>query len=179
MKKKSSQLSSKRSSQLSSVASSNKKASAKASKKLSIKPYKIAVVTSRFNEEVTLKLQEAALDYLEEFGADIYSVSVPGAIEIPLTIQALFDSHKVDGAVALGAVIRGDTTHYEEVCRSVERACTTLMMDYKKPIGFGVLTTENEEQALARAGGEHGNKGRDAAGVVVEMIGLLKEIRKK
>jgi 6,7-dimethyl-8-ribityllumazine synthase len=143
------------------------------------KPYKVAVVTSRFNEEVTLKLQEAALEFLEEFGAEVYSVHVPGAIEIPITIQALFDSHKVDGAVALGAVIRGDTTHYEEVCRSVERACTTLMMDYKKPIGFGVLTTENEEQAFARAGGEHGNKGRDAAQTVVEMIGLLKEIRKK
>ncbi len=143
------------------------------------KPYKIAVVTSRFNEEVTLKLQEAALEFLEEFGAEVYSVHVPGAIEIPITIQVLFDSHKVDGAVALGAVIRGDTTHYEEVCRSVERACTTLMMDYKKPIGFGVLTTENEEQAFARAGGEHGNKGRDAAQTVVEMIGLLKEIRKK
>lgn len=149
------------------------------SSKPSSKPYKIAVVTSRFNEEVTVKLQEAALEFLEEFGAEVFSVHVPGAIEIPITIQALFDSHKVDGAVALGAVIRGDTTHYEEVCRSVERACTTLMMEYKKPIGFGVLTTENEEQAFARAGGEHGNKGRDAAQVVVEMIGLLKEIRKK
>lgn len=151
----------------------------KVSKKTASKPYKIAVVTSRFNEEVTLKLQEAALDFLEEFGADVLSVNVPGAIEIPITIQALFESHKVDGAVALGAVIRGDTTHYEEVCRSVERACTTLMIDYKKPIGFGLLTTENEEQAFARAGGEHGNKGRDASQAVVEMIGLLKEIRKK
>lgn len=156
-----------------------KKKSSKKSVKKSTQPYKIAVVTSRFNEEVTLKLQEGALDFLEEFGAEVFSVNVPGAVEIPITIQALFDSYKVDGAVALGAVIRGDTTHYEEVCRSVERACTTLMMDYKKPIGFGVLTTENEEQAFARAGGEHGNKGRDAAQVVVEMIGLLKEIRKK
>lgn len=157
-----------------------KKSSSKAvAKKSSVKPYKIAVVTSRFNEEVTVKLQEGALDFLEEVGADVYMVNVPGAIEIPLAIQALFDAKKVDGAVALGAVIRGDTTHYEEVCRSFERACTTLMMDYKKPIGFGVLTTENEDQAFARAGGEHGNKGRDAAQVVVEMIGLLKEISKK
>ncbi len=152
-----------------SIASKNKK---------STKVYKIAVVTSRFNEAITLKLQEAALDYLEEMGVDILSVNVPGAIEIPITIQALFESHKVDGAVALGAVIRGDTSHYDEVCRSVERACTTLMLEHKKPIGFGILTTENEAQAFDRAGGEHGNKGLDAAQVVVEMIGLLNEIRK-
>jgi 6,7-dimethyl-8-ribityllumazine synthase len=158
-----------------------KKSAAKktpAAKKRSQKIYKVAVVTSRFNEAVTLKLQEAALDYLEEMGVDILAVNVPGAIEIPITIQALFDAHKIDGAVALGAVIRGDTTHYDEVCRSVERACTTLMLDYKKPIGFGILTTENEAQAFDRAGGEHGNKGLDAAQTVVEMIGLLAEIRK-
>jgi 6,7-dimethyl-8-ribityllumazine synthase len=153
------------------------KAKSKAKKVTQIKPYKIAVVTSRFNDEVTTKLQEAAIDYLEDFGAEIISVYVPGAIEIPITIQALFDTHKVDGVVALGAIIRGDTTHYDEVCRSVERGCSELMLQYKRPIGFGLLTTENEEQAMARAGGEHGNKGHDAAQVVVEMIGLLKEIR--
>ena len=161
-----------------------KKAKSKAmskakTKKVSLmKPYRIAVVTSRFNEEITIKLQEAALDYLEDFGAEILSVNVPGAIEIPIAIQALFDAHKVDGAIALGAVIRGETSHYDEVCRSVERGCSNLMLEYKKPIGFGILTTENEDQAQARAGGEHGNKGHDAAQVVVEMIGLLKEIRK-
>lgn len=143
------------------------------------KTFKIAVVTSRFNEEITTKLQEAAIDFLEELGVEIYAVSVPGAVEIPLAIQAMFDVHKVDGAVALGAVIRGETTHYEEVCRSVERGCSQLMLQYKKPIGFGVLTTENEEQALARAGGEHGNKGVDASQAVIEMIGLLQEIKRK
>ncbi len=156
---------------------SSAKKSSSAKTKRSQKVYKIAVVTSRFNEAITLKLQEAAIDYLEEMGVDILSVNVPGAIEIPITIQALFEAHKIDGAVALGAVVRGDTTHYDEVCRSVERACTTLMLDYKKPIGFGILTTENEAQAFDRAGGEHGNKGLDAAQVVVEMIGLLNEIR--
>ncbi len=142
-------------------------------------PIKIAVVTSRFNEAITAKLEAAAVDFLEELECEILSVSVPGAIEIPITIQALFDAEKVDGAVALGAVIRGETTHYDEVCRSVERGCSNLMLEYKKPIGFGILTTENEEQALARAGGQHGNKGADAAQVVIEMIGLLKEIRGK
>lgn len=149
----------------------SKKAQA-ASKRL-----RIAVVTARFNEEVTTKLEDGAFDFLEEIGAEIFSIKVPGAVEIPLAIQAMFDTKKIDGAVALGAVIRGDTSHYDYVCQSVERGCSELMLQYKKPVGFGVLTTENEQQALARAGGEHGNKGYEAAQVVVEMIGLLKEIK--
>ena len=128
---------------------------------------------------MTAKLEAAAIELLEGLNCEILSVSVPGAIEIPIAIQALFDAQNIDGAVALGAIIRGDTTHFDEVCRSVERGCSSLMLEYKKPIGFGVLTTENVRQALARAGGEHGNKGAEAAQVVVEMIGLLKEIRGK
>lgn len=141
------------------------------------KPMVIAVVTARFNEEVTTKLEDGAFDFLEEVGAKILSVKVPGAVEIPLTIKALFETKKIDGVVALGAVIRGETSHYDYVCQSVERGCSELMLQYKKPVGFGVLTTENEAQAMARAGGEHGNKGFEAAQVVVEMIGLLKEIQ--
>jgi len=141
------------------------------------KALRIAVVTSRFNEEVTNKLEDGAFDFLEEVGAEILSVRVPGAVEIPLTIKALFETKKVDGIVALGAVIRGETSHYDYVCNSVERGCSELMLQYNKPVGFGVLTTENEAQALARAGGEHGNKGYEAAQVVVEMIGLLSEIK--
>lgn len=140
---------------------------------------KVGVVTSRFNEEVTIKLEAGALEYLKECGAEVYAVLVPGAIEIPLAAQALFDYKKVDGVVTLGAVIRGETTHYEEVCRSVERNCSRLMLDYKKPVGFGVLTVENEDQAFDRVGGEFGHKGIEAAQAVVEMIGLLKEIKKK
>lgn len=152
---------------------------AKAVKKIKkiVSRLRIAVVTSRFNEEITTKLEEGAFDLLEEVGAEILSVRVPGAIEIPLAIQALLDSKKVDGVVALGAVIRGETSHYDYVCHSVERGCSELMLQYKKPVGFGILTTENQEQALARAGGVHGNKGYEAAEVVVEMIGLLKEIK--
>lgn len=140
------------------------------------RPLRIAVVTARFNEEITSKLEDGAFDLLEEIGAEILSVKVPGAVEIPLAIQALFDRKIIDGVVALGCVIRGDTSHYDYVCQSVERGCSQLMLQYKKPVGFGVLTTENEEQAIARAGGVHGNKGYEAAQVVVEMIGLLKEI---
>lgn len=135
---------------------------------------KVGVVTARFNSEITEKLENGALDLLEEAGAEIYAVKVPGAVEIPLAVKMLFD-HGCDGVVALGAVIRGDTSHYDVVCNSVERGITQLMLEYKKPIGFGVITTENEEQALARAGGEHGNKGTEAAQVTLEMIGLLED----
>ena len=154
----------------------------KASKKITAKSkvIKIGVVTSRFNEEITSKLEDGTLDFLESLeGIEIFSVRVPGAIEIPLAAQALLEHKKVDAVITLGAVIRGETTHYEEVCRSVERNCSRLMLDYKKPIAFGVLTTENEEQAFDRIGGKHGHKGIDAAQAALEMIGLLAEIKKK
>lgn len=139
---------------------------------------KIGIVTSRFNNDVTELLEQGALDYLEQIEGEveIFSVRVPGAVEIPLACQALLDEG-CDGVIALGAVIRGETSHYDYVCSSVERGVTTLMLETKKPIGFGVLTTENEEQAMDRAGGKHGNKGAEAAQVVVEMIGLLEDIK--
>ena len=137
---------------------------------------KIGLVTSRFNSEITEKLEDGAIQYLESCGAEILSVRVPGAVEIPIAAQALLDQG-CDGVVVCGAVIRGDTSHYDLVCNSVERGITQLMLEYKKPIGFGVITTENDEQAEARAGGAHGNKGQEAAQVAVEMIGLLKDLR--
>ncbi len=137
---------------------------------------KIGVVTARFNAEVTEKLEAGALNYLEGCeGVEVYAVRVPGAIEIPVAAQTLLEAGCA-GVVALGAVIRGETTHYDYVCQSVERGVTELMLAYNAPIGFGVLTTENEEQALDRAGGKHGNKGAEAAQVVMEMIGLLDQI---
>lgn len=138
------------------------------------------MVTSRFNSEVTEKLEQGALQYLESLSGtadiEVLAVLVPGAVEIPLAVQALLDK-KCDGVVALGAVIRGETSHYDYVCNSVERGVTELMLKYKKPIGFGVLTTENDEQAMDRAGGKHGNKGAEAAEVVIEMIGLLRDLK--
>ena len=137
---------------------------------------KVGVVTARFNNEITEKLEEGAISYLEACeGVEIFAALVPGAVEIPLACQSFLDAG-CDGVVALGVVIRGDTSHYDYVCNSVTDGVTRLMLDYKKPIGFGVLTTENEEQALARAGGDHGNKGEEAAQVVMEMIGLTREI---
>lgn len=140
---------------------------------------KVAVVVSRFNEEITDKLQEGAIDYLEECeGVQIELITVPGAVEIPLTCQWVLN-RGFDGVVALGAVIRGETSHYDYVCNSVTDGITQLMLKTNKPIAFGVLTTENEKQALDRVGGKHGHKGRDAAQTVMEMIGLGRSLSKK
>ena len=149
---------------------------AKKTKKANLK---VAVVVSRFNEEITDKLQEGAIEYLEECeGVQIELFRVPGAVEIPLTCQWVLN-RGFDGVVALGAVIRGETSHYDYVCNSVTDGITQLMLKTNKPIAFGVLTTENEEQALDRVGGKHGHKGRDAAQTVMEMIGLGKSLNKK
>lgn len=141
-----------------------------------MKRMKIGVVTSRFNEEVTFKLEDGALAFLEGFDVEVMAVRVPGAVEIPLACKTLLEVG-CEGVVALGCVIRGETSHYDYVCSSVERGVTQLMLETGKPLGFGVLTTENDEQAMDRAGGRHGNKGAEAAQVVMEMIGLLKDLR--
>ncbi len=147
----------------------------------SLKPkasWKIGLVTSRFNTEITEKLETGAYERMLELGfkpEQLRRARVPGAVEIPLTAQALID-HGCDAVIALGAVIRGETTHYESVCQAVERGCMQVMLHAKKPVIFGVLTTENEDQALARLGGAHGHKGRDAADTVVEMLNLLESI---
>ncbi len=142
-----------------------------------MKRAKVGVVTSRFNEEITSLLEEGALSTLEESAVEILSVRVPGAIEIPLACKVLLE-RGCDAVVACGAVIRGDTTHYDVVCNSVERGLTHLMLETGKPIGFGVITTENEKQARERAGGKHGNKGAEAAEVALEMLGLLRDLKK-
>lgn len=139
----------------------------------------IGVVTSRFNSEITYKLEAGAIEALVKAGiteSRIILVRVPGAVEIPLAAKWLLEDGCA-GVVALGAVIRGETAHFDYVCRSVETGCTRLALDYGRPVAFGVLTTENEEQALARSGGEQGNKGFEAAEVLLEMIDLQPKIR--
>lgn len=161
------------------VKSSKQKPSVKASKPTKLR---IGIVTARFNSEITDKLEAGALQFLETldgFELKVFNLKVPGAVEIPLACQILLEHQKCDGVVALGAVIRGETTHYDYVCQSVTDGVTRLMLDYQKPIGFGVLTTENDEQALDRAGGKHGNKGYEAAEVVCEMIGLISGVKKQ
>jgi 6,7-dimethyl-8-ribityllumazine synthase len=140
---------------------------------------KIGVVTARFNDEVTFKLEAGAVKALEEMGcAEIRAVRVPGAFEIPLAAKYLLEAG-YDGVVTCGAVIRGETSHYDYVCSAVERGCTELQLASGKPVAFGVLTTDNDEQALERAGGRHGNKGAEAAQVAVEMIRLREKIEGK
>jgi 6,7-dimethyl-8-ribityllumazine synthase len=139
---------------------------------------RIGIVTSRFNPEITERLEQGALSALRRMGVreeEIAVVRVPGAYEIPLAAMALMES-EVDGVVALGAVIRGDTSHYDYVCASVERGCSDVQLDYGRPVGFGVLTCDTDEQALDRAGGKHGNKGADAAEATVEMARLSQKL---
>lgn len=141
-----------------------------------MKKIKVGVVTARFNSEITEKLREGAHRILEKAGVKIWSVQVPGAVEISLATQELIEQGCA-GVVTLGAVIRGETPHFEYVNQSVERSLTQLILDYRTPIGFGVLTVENWTQAEERVGGKHGHKGEEAAQAVLEMIELQTEIR--
>lgn len=139
--------------------------------------WRIGIVTSRFNEEVTSLLQSGAIAELKKLkfnSKNLISVWVPGAFEIPLAAKWLIEYEKCDGVVALGAVIRGETSHYDYVCSSVERGCTSLQLETGRPVVFGVLTTESEEQALNRAGGSQGHKGQEAIATLFEMLNLKK-----
>ncbi len=139
---------------------------------------KIAVVTAQFNSEITELLRKGAIGVLENHSPkiEILDLKVPGAFEIPLAAKWAIQAG-ADAVVALGAVIRGDTSHYDYVCNAVERGCSELALAHAKPVSFGVLTTENEEQALARAGGSMGNKGAEAAQVALEMLSLQKYLK--
>jgi 6,7-dimethyl-8-ribityllumazine synthase len=136
---------------------------------------RIAVLASRFNEPIVKKLVDGALDALVKHGVvydDIDVVWVPGAWELPLAARWLLSSERYDGVVAVGAVIRGDTAHFEIIAGEASRGLALASSDTDAPIGFGVLTCDNDEQAEARAGGEHGNKGWDAAVATLEMVDL-------
>lgn len=141
---------------------------------------RLAFVVSRFNEEVTAKLLEGALERAKEKGfanSDITVVWVPGAVEIPVAAQRLALRRNSYGAIiCLGAVIRGETTHYDYVCNMVSSGCAQVAINHNTPVVFGVLTTENEEQALERCGGKHGHKGKDAVDTAIEMVATLRRI---
>jgi len=139
----------------------------------------VAVITSRFNEEVTQKLEEGAIATLIQHGvapANITQFSVPGAFEVPQLAQRLAVSGQYHGIVCLGAVIQGETAHFDYVCQEVSRGIQFVGMTTGVPVGFGILTTETKELALARAGGKKGNKGDDAALTVLEMCNLVQAI---
>ena len=140
---------------------------------------RIVVVASRFNEDVVKKLVDGALEALVKHGVsfdDIDVVWVPGAWELPLAARLLLNSERYDGLVALGAVIRGETAHFDFIAADTSRGLADVSMQSETPVGFGVLTCDTDEQAEARAGGNHGNKGWDAAMAVLEMVDLANRI---
>lgn len=140
---------------------------------------KFAIVVGRFNEFIGSKLLSGAIDGLERHGSkeeDIEIIWVPGAFEIPLVAKKLAKSKKYDAVICLGAVIRGSTPHFDYVSSEVSKGIATTSLDTEIPIIFGVLTTDNIEQAIERAGTKSGNKGYDAAITAIEMSNLLKTI---
>ncbi len=142
---------------------------------------RVAVVLSRFNELITGKLLEGAKDALIRHGIkhqDIVVYWVPGAWEIPLIVKELALQGKFDGIITLGAVIRGDTPHFDYVAAEVSKGVAHVALDHRVPVAFGVLTCDTLEQALLRAGSKAGNKGAEAALSIIEMINLLREVRK-
>jgi 6,7-dimethyl-8-ribityllumazine synthase len=138
---------------------------------------RLAIVAGRFNDHVTTPLLHGALDALRGLGLDAVPVHwVPGAFEIPLVTQRLAASDAVDAVVCLGAVIRGDTPHFEYVASTCAAGVSRVALDTGTPCVFGVLTTDDLAQAMARAGGAEGNKGAEAARTAVEMVSLLRQL---
>ncbi len=142
---------------------------------------KFGIVVARFNEFITSKLLGGALDTIRRHGGNEDEVDVawvPGAFEIPIAAKAMAESGKYDAVICLGAVIRGSTTHYDYVCNEVSKGVAQIGMSTGIPAAFGVITTENIEQAIERAGTKAGNKGNDAAMAAMEMANLLRNIKK-
>lgn len=145
------------------------------------KGIKVAIVISRFNSRITERLKEGALDCLlrhevKEEDIDIYWV--PGAFELPMFFSKLAKVGKYNGFVILGALIRGDTPHFDHLATETTKGIAKISMEIEEPVGYGVITADTEEQALTRAGMKVGNKGWDAALTTLEMINLYKNIEK-
>jgi 6,7-dimethyl-8-ribityllumazine synthase len=143
------------------------------------KGMKVGIVASRFNEFITSKLLSGAVDGLTRHGVEDEDISVawvPGAFEIPLTAQKMAKSGKYDAVICVGAVIRGNTSHYDYVCAEVSKGIANVSLASDVPVMFGVVTTENIEQAIERAGTKAGNKGYDCALSAIEMVNLLKQM---
>lgn len=140
---------------------------------------KVGIVVSRFNSFITSKLLDGCEDGLKRHGVkddEITCAWVPGAFEIPLVAEKMAESGKYDAVICLGAVIRGSTTHYDYVCNEVSKGVAQVGLKSKIPVLFGVVTTENIEQAIERSGTKAGNKGYDCALSAIEMVNLIKTI---
>lgn len=143
------------------------------------KGIRVGIVTARFNEFITSKLLSGAMDGLLRHDVsedDIHVAWVPGAFEIPLVASKMAKSGKYNAIICLGAVIRGATSHYDYVCNEVSKGVASVSLKTGIPVMFGILTTENIEQAIERAGTKAGNKGYDCALGAIEMVNLLREI---
>lgn len=145
---------------------------------LSAKGKKFAIVISQFNEFISNQLLQGCVDTLKKSGVidtDILAVWVPGSFELPQAINML-DTKKFDAVIALGAIIRGDTPHFEYVASEAAKGIARISLDKKIPVTFGIITADTVDQAIDRAGTKHGNKGRDAALAAVEMVSVLGQI---
>jgi 6,7-dimethyl-8-ribityllumazine synthase len=146
---------------------------------LSAQGRKVCIVTSRFNSFIVDQLEAGAIDTLVRHGADrtnIHLVKAPGAFELPLIVQQVAASKKYDGIIALGAVIRGGTPHFEYVAGECVKGISSVMLKHDIPVAFGVLTVDTIEQAIERAGTKAGNKGAEAALSAIEMMSLLENL---
>lgn len=140
---------------------------------------RVGIIAARFNEFITSKLLGGAIDCLNRHGVpedQVHIAWVPGAFEIPLIASKMANTGKYDAIICLGAVIRGSTTHYDYVCSEVSKGIASVSLKSDIPVMFGVITTENIEQAIERAGTKAGNKGYEAAISAIEMVNLIKEI---
>ncbi len=145
------------------------------------KNIRVGIVAARFNEFIVSKLVGGALDGLKRHGVneeDVDVAWVPGAFEIPLIAKKMAECGKYDAVICVGAVIRGSTTHYDYVCSEVSKGIASVSLSADIPVMFGVITTENIEQAIERAGSKAGNKGYDCALGAIEMVNLIREIEK-
>ena len=146
---------------------------------LDAKGLKVAIVAARFNDFIVDRLINGALDYLERHGiddADVTLVRVPGAFELPLVCRKLAACGKYSGVLALGAVIRGGTPHFDYVCAEASKGIAQSMLESGTPIGFGLLTCDTIEQAIERAGSKGGNKGVEAAAAMLETIRVMEQL---
>jgi 6,7-dimethyl-8-ribityllumazine synthase len=146
--------------------------------KLQAKGLKIGIVVSRFNQFISERLLEGALDALHKLGAeegDLSVYKVPGAFEVPMMAKKLAKAKKVDGIVCLGALIRGDTPHFDYLSAEVTKGLAQVSLEEGVPVSFGILTVDTVEQGIERAGTKAGNKGWDAALAVVETLNLVRD----
>jgi 6,7-dimethyl-8-ribityllumazine synthase len=146
---------------------------------LNAESFKFALIATRFNDFIVKNLIGGAMDYLRRHNVSKENVTLirtPGCGELPLTTKVIAQSKKYDGIVCLGAIIKGETHHFDLLTHETTKSLNQLMLEYSIPIGFGIVTTYNLEQAIERAGNKSGNKGSEAAAACLEMVNLIQQL---